>query len=49
MGYVNHHDKKTDKNGVKGENVGKTVDALLKAIIMCAKIPSPNCTHNNRY
>tara|TARA_B100000809_G_C15111258_1_gene520705 strand:- start:2149 stop:2298 length:150 start_codon:yes stop_codon:yes gene_type:complete len=47
MGYINHHHKKAYKDSVESENVGKTFDALLKTIIMCAEVPSPDYTHNN--
>jgi hypothetical protein len=46
-GYVNHHNKETDNNGVKGKNVSESLETLFKAIIMRVKIPGPNCTHND--
>ena len=49
MGYVDHYHEKSNDNSVESENVSKTFDALLKAVIMCVKIPSPNGTHNNGY
>jgi len=49
MGYINHHHKKANDNSVENENVSKPLDAFLKSIVVCVKIPSPNGTHNNGY
>ncbi|MEY8216265.1 MAG: hypothetical protein RPR97_17490 [Colwellia sp.] len=47
MSYVNHHHEKSNDDSVESDNVSKTFDALLKAVIMFVKVPSPNGTHNN--
>ena len=45
--YINHHHEKTNNDSVESENISKAFDAFFKAVIMFAKVPSPNGAHNN--
>lgn len=49
MGYINHHHKEANEDSVENKNVSEAFYAFFEAVIMCIKVPSPNCTHNNRY
>lgn len=49
MGDINHQGKKTNNNSIKRKDVSEAFNTFFKRVVMRAKIPGPNSTHNNRY
>ncbi len=47
MRYPDHHDKKSNNDGVEGKNISEALDALFKRVVISIKVPSPYSAHNN--
>ena len=46
--HEQHQNQESNNDGIKGEYVGKTSEAVFDGVTFAIKEPPPNGTHDNR-